>query len=67
MLTNLVELMSTRIDVDEEPAAAAAQGSSEGNAEEMRLPVAGEEMKEVELFFPNSLVIVGIIFSTLIF
>ena len=50
MLTNLVELMSTRIDVENE-----AVEDHQKEDDSRRLSLQGES-KEVELFFPNSLV-----------
>jgi hypothetical protein len=69
MLHNLVELMSTRIDSeDEDPGVgvtAAATSITETNSNDPKtlddkVVSTGGETKDIELFFPNSLVIVGI-------
>jgi hypothetical protein len=59
MLTNLVELMSSRIDSDEDgDAVVAGQDITEGL--EVKVDLATDSgPKEVEMFFPNSLVIVS--------
>ena len=51
MLTNLVELMSTRIDTDDDNSS--AQQAVEVEPERLSL---GTEEKEADMFFPNSLV-----------
>ena len=65
MLHNLVELMSTRIDSDEDPGITTATSITETNSNDPKtlddkVVSTGGETKDIELFFPNSLVIVGI-------